>query len=453
MAEDKKPVRVTYTKELESILKELEDANNYVAFELLWLGEISAKYHNGLRIEMANVSKTKNAFDVTVDNKVTAMPITNFIKYYFRSLLSPSDVNEFLRMYNSLSAGEPIDGNLIKVEDFKYNPKDVRSTFLSLVTKTYPHFAGNRYEKEVLQFLPKLEEDIVGNYYKIIGDSKPQTMFTSHLDTADREQKITKLYSSEEKGEEYIITDGNSILGADDKAGVAVMLYMMDHNVPGLYYFFIGEERGGIGSGLLSSVYDEVDYLKDIKRCVSFDRRNYHSVITSQLGRVCCSNDFGTALCKEYNKQGMDLSLDPTGVYTDSASFLEDISECTNVSVGYMHEHTADEYQNITYLEKLAKASIGVDWNSLPTVRKVGLDEEILRKHGALISELKKSAFAIDVKVIREDGGGVSLQCDLEDGAIEEIYDSLTSLSVILKKFRIEDTAFFDETYLKIELK
>jgi hypothetical protein len=35
MAEDKKPVRVTYTKELESILKELEDANNYVAFELL----------------------------------------------------------------------------------------------------------------------------------------------------------------------------------------------------------------------------------------------------------------------------------------------------------------------------------------------------------------------------------------------------------------------------------
>jgi hypothetical protein len=86
-----------------------------------------------------------------------------------------------------------------------------------------------------------------------------------------------------------------------------------------------------------------------------------------------------------------------------------------------MHEHTADEYQNITYLEKLAKASIGVDWNSLPTVRKIGLDEEVLRKHGSLISELKKSAFAIDVKVVREDGGGVSLQCDLEDGDIKEI--------------------------------
>jgi hypothetical protein len=449
MAEDKKPVRVTYTKELESILKELEDANNYVAFELLWLGEVSAKYHNGLRIETVNVSKKKNSFDVTIDGKISSMPISNFIKYYFKSLLGNSDVNDFLRMYNSLSAGEPIDGKLIKVEDFKYNPKDVRSTFLSLVTKTYPH----GHEDEVLEFLPELDKDIVGNYYKIIGGGNPQTMFTSHLDTADRSQKVTKLYSSIEEGEEYIITDGNSILGADDKSGVAVMLYMMAHDIPGLYYFFIGEERGGIGSGMLSSVYDDVDYLKDIKRCISFDRRNYHSVITSQLGKVCCSNDFGTALCKEYNKQGMDLSLDPTGVYTDSASFLEEISECTNVSVGYMYEHTADEYQNITYLEKLAKASIGVNWDSLPTVRKIGLDEEVLRKHGALISDLKKSEFAIDVRVMREQGGGISVQCDLEDGAIEEIYDSLTALSVILRKYKIEQDAFFDETYLKIELK
>jgi len=449
MAEDKKPVRVTYTKELESILKELEDANNYVAFELLWLGEVSAKYHNGLRIETVNVSKKKNSFDVTIDDKISSMPISNFIKYYFKSLLGNSDVNDFLRMYNSLSAGEPIDGKLIKVEDFKYNPKDVRSTFLSLVTKTYPH----GHEDEVLEFLPELDKDIVGNYYKIIGGGNPQTMFTSHLDTADRSQKVTKLYSSIEEGEEYIITDGNSILGADDKSGVAVMLYMMAHDIPGLYYFFIGEERGGIGSGMLSSVYDDVDYLKDIKRCISFDRRNYHSVITSQLGKVCCSNDFGTALCKEYNKQGMDLSLDPTGVYTDSASFLEEISECTNVSVGYMYEHTADEYQNITYLEKLAKASIGVNWDSLPTVRKIGLDEEVLRKHGALISDLKKSEFAIDVRVMREQGGGISVQCDLEDGAIEEIYDSLTALSVILRKYKIEQDAFFDETYLKIELK
>jgi hypothetical protein len=40
--------------------------------------------------------------------------------------------------------------------------------------------------KELLQFLPKLDKDRFGNYYKIIpGDDT--TMFTSHLDTADKE--------------------------------------------------------------------------------------------------------------------------------------------------------------------------------------------------------------------------------------------------------------------------
>jgi hypothetical protein len=51
----------------------------------------------------------------------------------------------------------------IPVEPFKYDPTNVRSTFLSLVTKTYPH----GHEKELLQFLPKLDKDRFGNYYKI----------------------------------------------------------------------------------------------------------------------------------------------------------------------------------------------------------------------------------------------------------------------------------------------
>jgi hypothetical protein len=71
----------------------------------------------------------------------------------------------------------------IKSTKFVYNPKDPRSTFLSLVTKTYPH----GYEDEVLKFLPNLKKDIVGNYYHIVG-SNPRTMFTSHLDTADHRQ-------------------------------------------------------------------------------------------------------------------------------------------------------------------------------------------------------------------------------------------------------------------------
>ena len=449
MAEESKDmIRPIFSEELKSILKELEDENNYLAFELLWMAEPDSKYHNGLKISKVEVSKNDWSFDVTVDGKIHPMKIGKFVRYYFPDLISDKEVSEFSRLYNKLIKGEPVKkGNVIKVKEFTYNPKDIRSTFLSLVTKTYPH----GHEDEVLQFLPSLKKDEVGNYYKIIG-SNPETMFTSHLDTADRKQTDTNLYSMIEGDQEYIVTDESTILGADDKSGVTVMLYMMSHNIPGLYYFFIGEERGGIGSNKLSTIYTKVDYLKNIKRCVSFDRRNYHSVITSQLGRRCCSDEFGTALCKEYNKNGLDLSLDPTGIYTDSASFIDDIRECTNISVGYFHEHTGQEYQNMNYLISLCEASIKVNWNSLPTARKVGIDQEILQKYKGLISDVKSAVFELEVKVIG-DGGKVFIRLDLDDSDIDSISDGLSSMKSLLSKYKMNPDIIFDGSYLKIELK
>ena len=344
-------------------------------------------------------------------------------------------------------AVQPV-GTPIEHKPFVYNPKDVRSTFLSLVTKTYPM----GHETEVLEFLPDLELDKFGNYYKVIaGDDT--TMFTSHLDTADRTQLPTKLLSKIEDGDEYIYTDGTSILGADDKAGVAVMLYMMENKIPGIYYFFIGEERGGIGSRDLASEYSSFEFLKNVKKCVSFDRRKTGSVITSQYGRVCCSNEFATALCKEYNKSGLNLSTDPTGVFTDSASFIDDISECTNVSVGYNNEHTFREIQNMTYLEKLAKASLKVNWSQLPAVRKVGINEELLRKHKTLIDTVKKSIFGLDVKVVGvQDKIFIKIDLDLAD--VKTIFDTLSQVQGLLYKHRTADPyVVFDETTIKIELK
>jgi putative aminopeptidase FrvX len=151
------------------------------------------------------------------------------------------------------------------VEPFKYDPTNVRSTFI------ISHQDISTWTREkLLQFLPKLDKDRFGNYYKIPGDDT--TMFTSHLDTADRKQLVTNLVSTvDSDGDEHILTDGNSILGADDnKAGVAVMLYMMHNKVPGLYYFFLGEEVGGIG--LLSGDYSKTSYLENIKGAF-LDRR------------------------------------------------------------------------------------------------------------------------------------------------------------------------------------
>lgn len=441
--------KIEYSDKLRLILQKLDEADDYVAFELLWLGEPNTEYYNEINIGKVDISMDKDCFLVYIDNKPINMRIYKFVKYYFSKIINNTDIFDFIKKYNSIIDGKPITGNLIVPDEFVYNPLDVRNTFISLVTKTYPH----GHESELLNFLPKLNIDIAGNYYKIIGNDNPNTMFCCHLDTADRKQSDVKLYSQNLNDEDFILTDGKTILGSDDKAGTAVMLYMIEKNIPGLYYFFIGEERGGIGSTLLSISYDKVDYLNNIKRCIAFDRRDVKSVITHQLRRQCCSDAFGNALCSEYNKYGINLSLDRTGVYTDSASFIDNIPECTNISVGYYSEHTTREKINITYLEKLAKASVKVNWDSLPVNRNCGIDPYFLKKYGRFISEFKKIVFPIETKILNDYDDKTVIQCDLEYGAIDETYDTLTMLQSLLDRHNMSKNVYFEDEYLKIELK
>jgi hypothetical protein len=243
---------------------------------------------------------------------------------------------------------------------------NIKETFLKLTSRTYPH----KTESEILHLLPgNLETDGFGNKYFIIGEN-PTVMFTSHLDTATPDNTpVNHVIEGD-----IIKTDGKSILGADDKSGVTIMLYMMSKGVKGLYYFFLGEEVGCLGSKWLSEQH-AVTPDQYVKKVVSFDRRGTDSVITFQSSSRCCSEDFATALSKELNEKAKTLNIDfaykndPTGVYTDSAKFTKIYPECTNISVGYQSEHTFSESQNIDHLEKLAKTVCLVDWEILPVSR------------------------------------------------------------------------------------
>ena len=442
--------KMKFTNQLESIFEQLADVDDDIAFELLYLLEDSTKYFNGLNIIEVDVSNVKSFFAVDIKGKqtITDMPIDNFIKYFFKNKFKDSEIKSFVRKYNLVSTGQSAQGEPIIISQFAFNPKDVKSTFLSLVSKTYPHGS----EGDVLKFLPRqLKKDIIGNYYMIIGD-EPETMFASHLDTADRASTFTKLFLSKDDGDEIITTDGRTILGADDKAGVTVMMYMIENRVPGLYLFFIGEEVGCVGSSGLAKSFNKVDYLKKIKRCISFDRKNYHSVITKQLGEECCSDDFGLALCSEFNKNGMTMEKDPTGVYTDSASFVDYIPECTNISVGYFSEHTRGEHQNISFLDRLAKSCVKVNWSSLPTVRKAGLDEETLKKYADFIEDVRNINYGVELKFMTGRRGAY-LQINLEYCEIDDIYSTMVELSAICYKHKIPQLTTFDRYMLRIDFK
>ena len=238
---------------------------------------------------------------------------------------------------------------------------NIKEKFLQLTSRTYPHGT----EKEVFPLLCKdLQEDEFGNLFIQVGES--DVMFTSHLDTATG--ALTQVNHVIE--ENIIKTDGTSILGADDKAGVTIMLHMIENEIPGLYYFFLGEEVGCVGSKKVATKWRE-DKKEGIKKVISFDRRGTTSVITFQSGQRCCSEKFGEELAKQLNlaEETFSYKNDPTGLLTDSIQFMKMYPECTNISVGYQSEHTYSEQQNIEHLEKLAEACLKVDWNGLPVER------------------------------------------------------------------------------------
>lgn len=242
--------------------------------------------------------------------------------------------------------------------------KFIRNTFLKLTSNTYPYGFEEDLVKELIEsklFPSDIQKDRFGNYFYKIGESR--TVFTSHLDTACKDStSVIHVIKNN-----IIRTDGKTILGADDKAGVSIMLYMMKHNIPGVYYFFIGEEVGCVGSRQAATIAS--DFRGKYDRMISFDRRSTDSVITYQSSTRCCSDEFANNLASELNKSGLKYKKDDTGVYTDSAEFVDIISECTNLSVGYYGEHTVNESQDISHLEKLADACLKVNWENLVTKR------------------------------------------------------------------------------------
>lgn len=205
-----------------------------------------------------------------------------------------------------------------------------------------------------------------------------RTMFTSHTDTVHHVGGANqiRLDTSNPLSVKWRAGEG-ACLGADDGAGVALMVHMIEAGVPGYYVFFRGEESGGTGSSWLADNMPLA--IKDLDRCVSFDRADYADVITHQgMGR-CCSDTFALALAEQLTTDDMTLCFmpDDTGVFTDSANLTTLIPECTNLSVGYKHQHGDGEWQDITFLQMLAEQVVLVQWDALPVERDPTVKENI----------------------------------------------------------------------------
>lgn len=214
--------------------------------------------------------------------------------------------------------------------------------------------------------------------------AKPTTLFSSHVDTVDWELngkpgdstldiRNKKLVYDPIFG--HITLDKDSpfaCLGADDGAGVWIMLRMIMAKVPGTYLFHRGEECGGIGSKAMA--IKEKTWLENFDCAVAFDRANDFEVITHQRGHTeCASNKFAAALAAELNARLPEgtgrYTTSTRGVYTDTYEYRTIIAECVNIGVGYEGQHNKGEMLDYAHCAALMDACCAAKWDSLPIDR------------------------------------------------------------------------------------
>lgn len=200
--------------------------------------------------------------------------------------------------------------------------------------------------------------DGYGNqWYRVPGNSR--LMFSCHTDTVHMKGGLQKIYYNKVTGD--VFSDSDDCLGADCTAGVWLMLEMIKAKVPGVYVFHRAEERGGLGSGHVAQ--KEKELLKGIDFAIAFDRKGQSEVITHQMQERTCSNAFANSLCGIL--PGLSLKPSDGGVFTDTAFYAETVAECSNVSVGYEHAHSANEFLSIAYILRLRDALVKADWTKL----------------------------------------------------------------------------------------
>jgi di/tripeptidase len=244
---------------------------------------------------------------------------------------------------------------------------------MSILELRRPHESNTekRFVREYIETISGAELDGFGNVIVRIPGDGENILWSSHTDTVhfiDGKQSI--------RIDKAIVTIGNkslgkgksNCLGADDAAGVWLMLEMIEARKPGLYIFHRGEEHGGLGSRYIVDI--EPALLSGISAAIALDRKGQDSVITEQ-GHTTASIKFALSLANALRVTGLPgFKPDDSGIFTDTANYASVIPECSNLSVGYENAHSTRESLNVEFLVWLRSALIKLDSSTLAIVRE-----------------------------------------------------------------------------------
>ena len=164
----------------------------------------------------------------------------------------------------------------------------------------------------------------------LIAEGDISIALVAHLDTVHSVEPFQFFYDEKE-----MVMWSPQGLGADDRAGVILILSILTEGYRPHLIFTTGEEHGGIGANKLLENYSEapfdIDFMIELDRCGSEDAVFYNCMNLSFIDYIC---NFGFTF--------------EEGSFTDICILGRNWNiAAVNLSVGYYNEHTKAEYWDL----------------------------------------------------------------------------------------------------------
>jgi tripeptide aminopeptidase len=260
-------------------------------------------------------------------------------KIHFR--YEKGNVKELLKMAENLYG---IWANPAKLHDLK--AEKFKSRLIELLNipgeSRNERDITNRLKQNLRNLADYQYIDKKGNLlgYVQCGDG-PVILLSAHMDTYERIESDREIIE-----EATILRSSKGILGADDRAGIAIILEVLSRvhqtNFNGTIKFaFTVEEE----IGLLGATAIDPEFMEDVDRAIVVDRRGTRDIVTSSWGIIpFCNEEYGQLFEKAAQLAGMPDWKVTEGGSSDARVFAEMGIQSVNLSAGYGDEHTDGEF-------------------------------------------------------------------------------------------------------------